>query len=80
VLLFPFYETNIADMQIAQVIHAMVAVLFVALIDALQAADQEDSALQQAHRASRHLGRAKVAGGGEYRAKSAEGKVAAPSV
>src|SRR6195952_2966227 len=31
-LLFPFYGTNIADMQIAQVIHAVVAVLFVALI------------------------------------------------
>jgi formate dehydrogenase subunit gamma len=32
VLLFPFYGTNIADMQIAQVIHAVVAVLFIALI------------------------------------------------
>jgi formate dehydrogenase subunit gamma len=32
VLLFPFYETNIADMQLAQVVHAVVAVLFVALI------------------------------------------------
>jgi formate dehydrogenase subunit gamma len=32
VLLFPFYGTNIADMQIAQVVHAVVAVLFVALI------------------------------------------------
>jgi formate dehydrogenase subunit gamma len=32
VLLFPFYGTNIADMQIVQVIHAVVAVLFVALI------------------------------------------------
>jgi formate dehydrogenase subunit gamma len=32
VLLFPFYGTNIADMQIAQVIHAVVAILFVALI------------------------------------------------
>jgi formate dehydrogenase subunit gamma len=32
VLLFPFYGTDIADMQIAQVIHAVVAVLFVALI------------------------------------------------
>jgi len=31
-LLFPFYRTNIADMQIAQVVHAVVAVLFVALI------------------------------------------------
>jgi formate dehydrogenase subunit gamma len=31
-LLFPFYGTNIADMQIAQVVHAVVAVLFVALI------------------------------------------------
>jgi formate dehydrogenase subunit gamma len=32
VLLFPFFGTNIADMQIAQGIHAIVAVLFVALI------------------------------------------------
>jgi formate dehydrogenase subunit gamma len=32
VLLFPFYGTNIADMQIAQAVHAIVAVLFVALI------------------------------------------------
>src|ERR1700730_3429069 len=32
VLLFPFYGTNIADMQIAQAAHAIVAVLFVALI------------------------------------------------
>jgi formate dehydrogenase subunit gamma len=31
-LLFPFYGTNIFDMQIAQVVHAVVAVLFVALI------------------------------------------------
>ena len=31
-LLFPFYGTNIADMQLAQVIHAVVAVLFIALI------------------------------------------------
>jgi formate dehydrogenase subunit gamma len=31
-LLFPFYGTNIADMQITQVVHAVVAVLFVALI------------------------------------------------
>jgi formate dehydrogenase subunit gamma len=31
-LLFPFYLTNIAGMQIAQVIHAVVAVLFVAVI------------------------------------------------
>jgi formate dehydrogenase subunit gamma len=31
-LLFPFYGTNIADMQIAQLVHAVVAVLFVALI------------------------------------------------
>jgi formate dehydrogenase subunit gamma len=31
-LLFPFYATNIAGMQIAQVIHAVVAVLFVAVI------------------------------------------------
>jgi formate dehydrogenase subunit gamma len=32
VLLFPFYGTDIADMQIAQGVHAVVAVLFVALI------------------------------------------------
>jgi formate dehydrogenase subunit gamma len=31
-LLFPFYVTNIAGMQIAQVVHAVVAVLFVAVI------------------------------------------------
>ena len=31
-LLFPFFGTDIADMQLAQVIHAVVAVLFVALI------------------------------------------------
>ena len=31
-LLFPFYGTSIADMQLAQVIHAVVAVLFIALI------------------------------------------------
>jgi formate dehydrogenase subunit gamma len=31
-LLFPFYGTEIADMQVAQVVHAVVAVLFVALI------------------------------------------------
>jgi formate dehydrogenase subunit gamma len=31
-LLFPFFETNIAEMQLAQVVHAVVAVLFVALI------------------------------------------------
>jgi formate dehydrogenase subunit gamma len=31
-LLFPFYGTNIASMQIAQVVHAIVAVLFIALI------------------------------------------------
>jgi formate dehydrogenase subunit gamma len=31
-LLFPFYGTNVADMQITQVVHAVVAVLFVALI------------------------------------------------
>lgn len=30
ILMFPFYGTNIADMQIAQMIHAVVAVLFVA--------------------------------------------------
>jgi formate dehydrogenase subunit gamma len=32
VLLFPFYGTSISDMQIAQAAHAIVAVLFVALI------------------------------------------------
>jgi formate dehydrogenase subunit gamma len=32
VLLFPFYGTDIADMQFAQVVHAVIAVLFVALI------------------------------------------------
>ncbi len=31
-LLFPFYGTNILGMQVAQVVHAIVAVLFVALI------------------------------------------------
>jgi formate dehydrogenase subunit gamma len=31
-LLFPFYATDIAGMQVAQVVHALVAVLFVALI------------------------------------------------
>ncbi len=31
-LLFPFYGTNILDMQLALVVHAIVAVLFVALI------------------------------------------------
>jgi formate dehydrogenase subunit gamma len=31
-LLFPFYGTNIAEMQLAQVVHAVVAVLFVSLI------------------------------------------------
>jgi formate dehydrogenase subunit gamma len=31
-LLFPFYGTNIASMQIAQVVHAIVAVLFIAVI------------------------------------------------
>jgi formate dehydrogenase subunit gamma len=32
VLLFPFYGTNIADMQLAQVAHAVIAILFIALI------------------------------------------------
>jgi formate dehydrogenase subunit gamma len=32
VLLFPFYGTNIADMQLAQVAHAIIAILFIALI------------------------------------------------
>jgi formate dehydrogenase subunit gamma len=32
VLLFPFYWTNIAGMQLAQVVHAVIAVLFIALI------------------------------------------------
>jgi formate dehydrogenase subunit gamma len=31
-LLFPFYVTNIAGMQIAQIVHAVMAVLFVAVI------------------------------------------------
>jgi formate dehydrogenase subunit gamma len=31
-LMFPFYGTDIADMQLAQVVHAVVAILFVALI------------------------------------------------
>jgi formate dehydrogenase subunit gamma len=31
-LLFPFYVTNIAGMQIAEVVHAVIAVLFVAVI------------------------------------------------
>jgi formate dehydrogenase subunit gamma len=31
-LLFPFYVTNIAGMQIAQVVHSVVAILFIALI------------------------------------------------
>lgn len=31
-LLFPFFGTDIAEMQLAQVVHAVVAVLFVALI------------------------------------------------
>jgi formate dehydrogenase subunit gamma len=31
-LLFPFYGTNIADMQLAQVVHAVVAILFIVLI------------------------------------------------
>jgi formate dehydrogenase subunit gamma len=31
-LLFPFYWTNIAGMQLAQIVHAIVAVLFIALI------------------------------------------------
>ena len=31
-LLFPFYVTNIFGMQIAQVVHSIVAVLFIALI------------------------------------------------
>jgi formate dehydrogenase subunit gamma len=32
ILMFPFYGTNIADMQIAQVVHGIVAVLFVAVM------------------------------------------------
>src|SRR6202042_224383 len=32
VLMFPFYGTTIADMQIAQVIHGVVAVLFIAVM------------------------------------------------
>jgi len=31
-LLFPFFGTDILDMQLAQVVHAIVAILFVALI------------------------------------------------
>ena len=31
-LMFPFYGTNIADMQVAQVVHGVVAVLFVAVM------------------------------------------------
>jgi formate dehydrogenase subunit gamma len=31
-LLFPFYGTDIAEMQLAQVVHAIVAILFIALI------------------------------------------------
>jgi formate dehydrogenase subunit gamma len=31
-LLFPFYVTNIAGMQVAQVVHSLIAVLFVAVI------------------------------------------------
>ncbi|MDB5406442.1 MAG: hypothetical protein JWL84_1354 [Rhodospirillales bacterium] len=31
-LLFPFYATNIAGMQVAQVVHAVIAVLFIAII------------------------------------------------
>jgi formate dehydrogenase subunit gamma len=31
-LLFPFFGTDIADMQLAQVVHAVIAVMFVALI------------------------------------------------
>ncbi|UPK07083.1 formate dehydrogenase subunit gamma [Bradyrhizobium sp. 170] len=31
-LIFPFYVTNIAGMQIAQVVHAVIAVLFIAVI------------------------------------------------
>jgi formate dehydrogenase subunit gamma len=31
-LLFPFYVTNIAGMQLAQVVHSIIAILFVALI------------------------------------------------
>jgi formate dehydrogenase subunit gamma len=32
VLLFPFYVTNIFGMQIAQVVHSVIAILFIALI------------------------------------------------
>ena len=31
-LMFPFYGTNIADMQVAQIVHGVVAVLFVAIM------------------------------------------------
>ena len=30
ILMFPFYGTNIADMQVAQIVHGVVAVLFIA--------------------------------------------------
>ena len=40
--------------------------------------DPQDPALQQAHRASRRLGRAELLAEIEYRAKSAEGKVRHP--
>jgi formate dehydrogenase subunit gamma len=32
ILMFPFYGTNIADMQVAQVVHGVVALLFVAVM------------------------------------------------
>jgi formate dehydrogenase subunit gamma len=32
ILMFPFYETDIADMQLAQMVHGIVAVLFVAVM------------------------------------------------
>src|SRR5437879_12722657 len=33
-LMFPFYVTNIAGMQIAPIVHAVVAILFIAVISA----------------------------------------------
>src|SRR5499427_3185404 len=31
-LMFPFYGTNIADMQIAQIVHGVIAMLFIAVM------------------------------------------------
>jgi formate dehydrogenase subunit gamma len=32
ILMFPFYGTNIADMQVAQIVHGVVSLLFVAVM------------------------------------------------